>query len=143
MHVLHRLLLPLLLTTGAIAQGAPVPGTGGCNFGLAAPWLTGSTRLGEDLTIVCNTPTSSTRTWLVVGTCVRPWPVPTFLSCQDRCNAGVGLPAILVPMARGGVTVTIPPDPSLVGLNFCIQCVEMIFDACLIVSEATQITVQA
>ena len=87
--------------------------------------------------------TSSTRTWLLVGVCVQPWLVPTFLSCQPGCKVGVGLPAIVVPMARGGVTVTIPPDPSLVGLNFCIQCVEMIFDACLIVSEATQITVQA
>ena len=139
---LYRLLLPLLFTGSLIAQGTPVPGTG-CDMGLPPPWLIGSTRLGENLTITCNTPTASTRTALLIGACVPPWDLPAFLSCQPRCKLGVGFPVLVVPMARGGVTLTIPQEPGLVGLTFCIQCVELIFDSCLIVSQATRITIES
>ncbi len=131
------------LAPHALAQCTPVPNTG-CP-GALGPTCTGSTRIGQQITIACTNNGRAPLNYLLIGPCeAAPVAAPPVLLCvPGPCNLGVTLGlAVAVPNLYTPVTIPIPADTTLVGVQVCTQCIDVLFaQQCVTLSEAESLVI--
>lgn len=102
----------------ATGQCAPIPGTG-CP-GQTAPVCGTPPVIGTNFIFRC-APSCfpSIAQFIIVGTPMPPLPVPAPPACAPGCTLACQ-PLATIPAP--GLTLAIPPNPALIGLQLCIQC---------------------
>ena len=133
----------LALSSPIAAQCTPEPNTG-CP-GAAAPQCSGSSAVGGAFKFQCLNSGRADVQFMLIGLCApSPAPVGQPLTCvTGPCNIGVRLGlAVAINTNFNSVVVQIPNNPGLVGLNVCLQCVEIILaQACLTLSQAVRVVI--
>ena len=141
MRIILLLLITFLPFGNLTAQVSPLPDTG-CP-GTLPPFTSGSTRLGDTILVQCDRPSLSVKTWLLVGLCPdRPTPLPFGIMCFHGCSLAIDLfQALVVLDGLQPLSVSIPDDPSLLGLKLCAQCLDLFGFECLLAHEAVELIV--
>jgi hypothetical protein len=142
-----RTLLTLVLSTAiafassspTAAQCFPIPGTG-CP-GQTAVVCNTAPMIGTNFTFSCPASCSpSPAQFIIIGTPIVPTPLPSPPMCSTGCMLGCQ-PINVSPGPT--ITVAIPNNPSLVGLQLCLQCLcQVAGTICFTASQATLVIIQ-
>ena len=130
--------LALAFAPPAAAQCAPIPGTG-CP-GQSAPLRGTNPATGTNVVFRC-APSCfpSSAQFVVLGTSLTPVALPSPPLCVPGCMLACQ-PLLVV--AAPGLTIPIPNNPGLVGLQLCVQCLcQPTGGTCFELTQATQVTV--
>lgn len=143
--LLFFLLTACMLTPDLDAQCTVVAGTG-CP-GALAPVCTGSSQLGQSITVQCPSATIGLGVLAIGFPAASSIPIGSLVTlptCSGQfCSVDVDLPSAV--MTPGLVDVTIPSNPALTGLVVRSQCLEALIAAtvggCVNVTAATEFQV--
>jgi hypothetical protein len=123
----------------AAAQCSPIPGTG-CP-GQTSVVCNTAPMIGTNFTFTCPTTCfPSPAQVIIIGTPMPPLPLPSPPMCATGCTLGC---QPITSQPGSTLTLAIPNNPVLVGLQLCLQCLcQVAGTTCFTISQATLVVIQ-